>query len=346
MLLLEMPRDAVEPELGVAPARSAAATRARALAALALPIHSGVPVSDSLGLGRQALELAVSEADPFVVAYASSNLGIAALACGRSWGWSLVEKGLSAARAVGDRRELTRITINAVMAALWLGEHARAQSLLQDLRAMAAGTGCRWLKDRAATLGAEIAFRVQGRIPDESEDVLPQEPASALLKARVGLLAGDPDWAELLSLPVAERGFHDGYPDLAASDCARLAEIAMDRDDVHASISWAGRGGSCPHGRGRMVGRFARAGGRGSVPARHAGGGGGDPPRRGGRPPRRDRAAKRQRRCSRLTGRWLRRRVVSPRLDRCTWPRREGSPIYRRSQQRVRAPEPWIDWTS
>jgi hypothetical protein len=241
MLLLEMPRDAVETEPQLVPARSGAATRARALAALALPVHSGVPISDSLGLGRQALELAVGEADPAVLAYASSNLGIAALAGGRTWGWSLVEQGLSAARAVDDRREVTRVILNAVTAALWLGEHPRAQSLLQDLGVLAAGTGCGWTAERVAILRAEIAFRVRGLLASEDEETLPAEPAVALLRARVALLAGDPDWAELMLLPVAERGFDEGYPDLAASACARLAEIAMGRGDVQASISWAGR---------------------------------------------------------------------------------------------------------
>lgn len=241
MLLLEMPRDAVEAEVQPNPARSSTATRARALAALALPVHGGIPMSDSLGLGKQALELAIGEADPLVLAYTSSNLGIAALASGRIWGWSLVEQGLSAARAAGDRREITRTSVNAIVAALWLGEHPRAQSLLQDLRVMAAATECRWLSERVSILRAEIAYRVQGYAPDQNEDSLPPEPAVAFLQARVALLAGDPDWAELMLLPIAERGFHEGYPDLAASACARLAEIAMEKDDVQASIAWAGR---------------------------------------------------------------------------------------------------------
>jgi hypothetical protein len=241
MLLLEMPRDAVEPEPQVTPARSGTATRARALAALALPVHPGVPVEDSLGLGKQALELAVDEADAPVLAFAASNLGIAALAGGRDWGWSLVQQGLSAARAAGDRRELARISMNATMAALWLGEHARARSLLQDLRVLSVATGCRWLADRVSSLDAEIAFRTDGELSDERSRDLVDEPAVALLRARIALAAGDPDWAELLLLPIAERGFHDGYPDLAASASARLAEIAMDKGDVQASISWAGR---------------------------------------------------------------------------------------------------------
>jgi hypothetical protein len=194
-----------------------------------------------LGLGKQALELAVGEADAPVLAYAASNLGVAALAAGRVWGWSLVEQGLSAARASGDRRELTRINVNAVVAALWLGDHARAQSLIQDLRVLAAATDCRWLDGRVAALGAEIAFRIHGELPPGHSDALPEDPAVALLRARVALLAGDPDWAELMLLPIAERGFHDGYPDLAASASARLAEIAMNKGDEQASISWAGR---------------------------------------------------------------------------------------------------------
>jgi hypothetical protein len=241
MLLLEMPRDAVESEPQLVPARSGTATRARALAALALPVHLGVAVSDSLGLGKQALELAVDEPDAGVLAYAASNLGVAALASGRSWGWSLVEQGVSAARAAGDRRELTRGTINAAVAALWLGDLARAQSLLQDLRVLAVSTECLWLGDRVATLAAEIAFRAHGELSQEHSDALADEPAAALLKARVALLSSDHDWAELILLPIAERGFHEGYPDLAASASARLAEIAMEKGDRQASISWAGR---------------------------------------------------------------------------------------------------------
>ena len=241
MLLLEMPRDAVVPGTVATPARSGTATRARALAALALPVHPGLPLADSLGLGRQALELAMDEADAPVLAYAASNLGLAALAGGRSWGWSLVEQGLTAARAAGDRRELARISLNAVYAALWLGDHPRAQSLLQDARVIAVASGCGWLEGRVTVLGAELAFRSTGHLSDAHALLNDDDPSLVLLKARAALHAGDPEWAELILLPVAERGFHDGYPDLAASASARLAEIAMEKGDIQASISWAGR---------------------------------------------------------------------------------------------------------
>ena len=241
MLFLEMPRDAVGPESPAVPARTGTATRARALAALALPVHPGLPLAESLALGKQALELAVDEADAQVLAYAAANLGTAALAGGRSWGWSLVEQGVSAARAAGDRRELARVTLNAVCAALWLGDHARAQSLLDDLNVVAVASGCDWLATRVRIMGAEVIFRSTGRLPDEVELDGEADPEVALLKARASLLAGDPEWAELILLPIAERGFHDGFPDLAASASARLAEIAMERDDAQASISWAGR---------------------------------------------------------------------------------------------------------
>jgi hypothetical protein len=128
-----------------------------------------------------------------------------------------------------------------VVAALWLGDHPRARSLLQDLDVLAAGTDCRWLAGRVATLEAEIAFRTHGELTEEQSAALPEDPAVALLRARLALVAGDPDWAELMLLPIAERGFHDGYPDLAASASARLAEIAMHKGDEQASISWAGR---------------------------------------------------------------------------------------------------------
>lgn len=241
MLFLEMPRDAVAPEPLAVPARTGTAARARALAALALPVHPGLPLADSLTLGKQALELAVDEADAQVLAYAAANLGTAALAGGRSWGWSLVEQGVSAARAAGDRRELARILLNAVCAALWLGDHPRARSLVLDLGVVAVASGCGWLGGRVDILEGELSFRSTGRVSEGSNLDDEGDPEVALLKARVSLLAGDPEWAELILLPIAEKGFHDGFPDLAASASARLAEIAMEKGDGQASISWAGR---------------------------------------------------------------------------------------------------------
>jgi len=241
MLLLEIPSEARGLGSCSEATGSVGPQDAPALAALALPVHANLSVSESLVLGKQGLELALQRGDAAELARAASNLGIAALASGRDWGWSLVEQGLSAAEAVADRRESTRISINAAIAALWLGEHARALSLFEDLRLVVDATGCSWLEDRVGVLGAELSRRTKGEATSQPSTVAPFDPSVASLQGRLALEAGDLDWAELMLLPVAERGFDEGFPDLAASASACLAEIAMQEGDLQASISWAGR---------------------------------------------------------------------------------------------------------
>ncbi|NUL22030.1 LuxR C-terminal-related transcriptional regulator [Streptomyces lunaelactis] len=217
---------------------------ARAMAALALPYWPSGPLADNLAWLRRAEATAAESGEATVQAAVAANRVTVLLSVGDGDGWRQLEQ---LPRESDDLRILqhsARGVCNAIDAAAWLGEYARARELLGEFPNLAARSGNLYqelgiegtalLLDMVTGRWAGLAPRARAYVAEAGE--MPYRAGDAMLVLGVLALAKG-EWGQAgswLSGAVGPSEEEAAVPLVAAASGGRI-RLALARQDLAAA---------------------------------------------------------------------------------------------------------------
>lgn len=229
------------------------ALAARAMAALALPYWPSGPLADNLAWLKRAEATAAESGDAAVQAAVAANRVTVLLSVGDVDGWRQLEQLPRESDDLRIVRHSARGVCNAIDAAVWLGEYARARELLTEFPKLAARSGdlyqemviggTKLLLDMVTGRWAGLAARARAYVAEAGE--MPYIAGDAMLVVGVLALAKG-EWGQAgswLSGAVGPSGEEAAVPLVAAASGGRI-RLALARQDLvaaarEAADAWA-----------------------------------------------------------------------------------------------------------